>query len=460
MTQYDYDVAVIGGGPGGYVAAIRGAQLGAKVALIEKEALGGCCLNRGCVPTKSLIESAQRAASVRDGARFGFITQGLTVDWPRVMKRKDEIVSRMRNGVAFLMKKNGVDVFAEEAAFTDAHTLTLGSRALTAQKFIVATGSMLRKLPFSGDSSAVVGSDEMLCPEKIPEALAIVGSGVIAVEFAGIYNDLGAKVTMIARGPRILSGMDREMTARLAQLLKRQGISCFFSASVADMQKNAAGKTLLTVNLAEGKQKAVEADLILLASGRVPYTQGLCLEAAGVAYSEKGIPVDKNFLTNQPHIAAIGDVLGGMQLAHLASAQGMAAMEHLLGGESGINLSIVPTCIYSSPELASVGLSEEEAINAGLDFQKAVFPLSASAKAHAMAQTEGMVKIVFARESGKILGVHILAPHATDIIGEAALAISRGLGVQELAQVIHPHPTIVEALMEAAHMALGTPINI
>ncbi|MCL2817051.1 MAG: dihydrolipoyl dehydrogenase [Clostridiales bacterium] len=460
MNRYDYDVAVIGGGPGGYVAAIRGAQMGAKVALIEKEALGGTCLNRGCVPTKALIESAQKMASVREGARFGFRAEGLTPDWPRMMKRKEDIVTRMRGGVAFLMKKNGIDVHAKEAAFTDAHSLSLGGRTLTAEKFIVATGSAPRQMRFPGDNSAVVGSDEMLQLERIPSSLVIVGGGVIAVEFAGICNNLGSKVTIVARGEHILSTVDREVSGRLVQLLKRQGITCLFSASIVNIEKNACGKSVVTVDLPEGRQKTVEAELILLASGRVPYTQGLCLEAAGVAYSDKGIPADERFLTNQPHIAAIGDVLGGTQLAHLASAQGMAAMEHLLGRESQINFSVVPSCVYGSPELACVGMSEEEALAAGLDFQKAVFPLSASAKAHAMGEAEGMVKLVFAKDGGKILGAHILAPHATDLIGEAALAMSRGLGVKDLANVIHPHPTIAEALMEAAHLAMGTPINI
>lgn len=453
---YDFDLTVIGGGPGGYVAAIRAAQLGARTALIEKDVLGGTCLNRGCIPTKALISSAEKLNMIREAESLGIKTSIIAIDFAKMMERKNNVVTQLRSGVAYLLKRNNVTVFKAEASFGSEHTLSWPEGSLSSERFIIASGSTPKRLPLVNNNPRVLTSDELLELETIPESLAIIGGGVIGIEFAGIFNALGTKVTVIEYCDNILPNLDRELSAQLRKILHKKGIEILTARMVQDIIDD----KIIVSPVNEGGIKELSAEVILCATGRAPYLDKLDLDQANVDHTAKGITVDNRLLTNQPHIAAIGDVVGGIQLAHLASAQGIKAAEILLTGESNVNTAIVPFCIYCTPELASVGLSEEEVIAQNLEWQKAVFPMSASGKAMAMGETAGMVKVIFNPSDGRLLGLHMLAPHATDIITEGTIALTQGMSIEELGNIIHPHPTIAETVMETMHLALKRPINI
>ncbi|MEL7564348.1 MAG: dihydrolipoyl dehydrogenase [Dehalobacterium sp.] len=457
--QYDFSILVIGGGPGGYVAAIHAAQLGVKTALIEKADLGGTCLNRGCIPTKALLASSERVAQIKQGIDFGIKVSGLEVDFPQMVSRKNKIVSRLRNGVKYLLQKNKVDVYQGSARFLDDHVVAIeGNRTVSAEKIIIATGSVPRKVTFSGDNSRIVFSDDILNLREIPDKLLIVGGGVIGIEFGSLFNNLGSQVTIVEIMERVLPQMDGEIADMLTEQLTRKGIRVFTSSKVAEIKPGNDSSTVVIAR-GDGSRKEISADKVLVALGRTAYMDELNLEAAGVAYGTQGILVSENFSTNISHIYAVGDVTGGVQLAHLASAQGMRAVEQALGKKSYGCLKHIPSCIYTDPEVASVGLTEEQLKKAGRIFKVAKFPLSGSGKALAMGAEEGLMKIIYDSQFGEVLGTHLLAPRATDIIAEAALAMRGELTVGEISTTIHAHPTLAEAFMEAAHIAHGTPIH-
>lgn len=453
---YDFDLTVIGGGLGGYVAAIRASQLGARTALVEKIELGGTCLNRGCIPTKALICSIEKLNIIREAGLFGVGASIDNIDFTKMMNRKNDVVAQLRNGVAYLMGKNHVTIIKAETSFNDEHTLTWAEGTLTSERIIIASGSLPKRLNTGINNPRVLSSDEILELKSVPSSLAIIGGGVIGIEFAGIFNALGSKVTVVEYCDNILPNIDRELGSQLKNILSEKGIEIFTGSKVEDINDNR-----ITVSAEkDGSRKEISAELILCATGRVPNMDNLALEKAGVEYNAKGIAVNENLITNKPHIAAIGDVLGRMQLAHLASAQGIKAAEMLLKGESHVNTDIVPSCIFCTPELASVGLSEEQAIAQKLEWQKVVFPMWANSKAIIMGETTGIVKAVFRPSDGKLLGLHILAPHATDIIAEAAVAMANNMTIEELGNIIHPHPTIAETILETMHLAANRPINI
>lgn len=453
----DYDLIVIGGGPGGYVAAIRAAQLGIAVALVERAEVGGVCLNRGCIPTKTLISASNKLAALREGAAYGITVEGVQIDFAKLMRKKKDVTTRLRNGVQFLLRKNGVKLYRAEAHFLDAHTVQAGGETLRANTFILASGAVPRPLPFASDSPAVIDSDALLQIDRIPSHLVIMGGGVIGVEFAGVFRELGSEITIVEMAERILPGLDHDLSAAMHKQLAQKGVQIHTATRVLDI----AGEAPVQVRIcnADGQESVVEGELVLNSTGRIADFASLELANAGVHTENRGIPVDEHFATNVPHIYAIGDVLGRVQLAHLASAQALHVVEALFGqGETPTNLDLVPACVYSSPEIASVGLSEAAAQAANIHYQKAVFPMAACGKALAMNEADGFVKLL--HDGDKLLGVHILAPHATDIIAEAAVAMAAELGLQGIASVIHPHPTISEALMEAAHLAEGKPIHV
>lgn len=453
---YDFDMTVIGGGLGGYVAAIRSSQLGARTALVEKGDLGGTCLNRGCIPTKALICSAEKLNTIREAAQFGVDASINNIDFNKMMNRKNDVVAQLRNGVAYLMEKNHVTVIKAEASFNDEHTLTWTGGTISSERFIIASGSLPKILNIGVNNPRVLSSDEILELKCVPSSLSIIGGGVIGVEFACIFNALGSKVTVVEYCDNIIPNIDRELSSLLKSILSEKGIKIFTGSKVEDINDN----RITVSSEKEGLRKEIIAERILCATGRVPNLDKMALEKAGVEYSSKGIAVNENLITNKTHIAAIGDVLGRVQLAHLASAQGIKAAEMLLKGESHVNTDIVPSCIYCTPELASVGLSEEQAIAQNLEWQKVVFPMWANSKAIIIGETTGIVKAVFNPSNGKLLGLHILAPNATDIIAEAAVALSEGMTIEEMGNIIHPHPTIAEALTETMHLAANRPINI
>jgi len=453
---YDFDITVIGGGPGGYVAAIRAAQLGARTALVEKSDLGGTCLNRGCIPTKTLISSAEKLNMIREAALFGIDASINGVDFSKMISRKNNITAQLRNGVAYLLKKNNTTVIKAEASFHDEHTLTWPGGSLSSERFIIASGSLPKRLNIGMNNPRVLTSDEILELKTVPASLAIIGGGVIGIEFAFIFNALGSQVTVVEYFDTILPNIDRELSRYLNNILNKKGIEIFTGCKVEDINDN----IIAFSSEKNGSRKEISAELILCATGRTPCLDTLALEKAGVEYNAKGIAVNENLITNKPHITAIGDVLGEMQLAHLASAQGIKAAEIMLKGESHVNTAFIPSCIYCTPELASVGLSEEQAIAQNLEWQKSVFPLSACGKAMAMGETSGIVKTVFRPSDGKLLGLHLLSPHASDIITEATVALTQGMSIDELGDIIHPHPSISETVIETMHLAAKRPINI
>lgn len=454
--NFDYDLLVIGGGPGGYTAAIRGAQLGLKTALAEKDRLGGTCLNRGCIPTKTIIAASESFAALKKGEAYGISASELSLDFSKTIKFKEAAITRLRNGVNFLLRKNGVQVLRGEAAFLDEHTVEIKGKKVTAAQFILATGSQPRPLPCPCDSTQVVNSDGLLELKALPEHLLIIGGGIIGLEFAGAFLNLGCRVTIVEMLDTITGPMETEIAQELEKSLKAQGLALYTGHRVERITGDAPVKVFCRNGVRE--ECTLEADLVLNSVGRMPYLEGLALEKAGVEGGKQGIIADEHFRTNQKHIFAIGDVLGGIQLAHLASAQGICAAEILAGQQPSVDLEVLPQCLYTSPQAAWVGLNAREAEARGIPFQEAVFPLSASGKALAMGAEAGLVKLIF-DEDKRLLGVHMLAPQATEIIGEAALLLSQKLGLSDLSRVIHAHPTISETLMEAALLGESKPIH-
>ncbi len=480
MTQ-PYDLVVIGGGPGGYVAAIRAAQLGAKVALVEKDRIGGTCLNRGCIPTKALARSVEVLHLVEEAPAFGVIVEEPAFDFARIMARKDEIVARLVGGVEGLLQAHEVEVLSGTATIpkpglvlvkpvngNQLPTLRLGSgqasnpsatpstrlragfQHLTSKTIIIATGSVPASPPIAGlDAPGVLTSDDILELEEVPDSLAVIGGGVIGLEFASIFHALGTRVTVLEMLPTLLPTVDGELSRRYKSYLQQGGVEVHLQARVEEIRPKG---DRLAVTVADSGEE-IEAEKVLVATGRVPYTEGLGLEELGVKRERAAIVVDEHLTTSVPGIYAIGDVTGGVMLAHLASRQGEVAVENILGDPAAMDYRAVPNCVFTLPEIAGVGLTEEEAKVAGLDYQVSRFPFSASGRALTMGETAGLVKLVCERESGKVLGMHIMGPQASDLIAEGTLAIQMGATARDIAGTIHAHPTLPEAIMEAAKAA-------
>lgn len=456
-----YKIAIIGAGPGGYVAAIRAAQLGAKVAVIEQGALGGTCLNRGCIPTKALLAGAALVQEIRRAATFGIEVQGYTVDYGRLAARKDAVVKQLNQGIAYLFKKNKVDLFAGKACLRNPRRIAITGdngqvQEIEAENIILATGSEPALLPSLGyNGRSVVTSTEALEWSALPESLVIIGGGVIGCEFATLFSTLGVKVTIVEAMPTILPMIDGELARRYQMLLKRVGVEIKTGVQVTAVRDEGG---LVKLTLATGEELSVAK--VLISIGRRFNTSGLGLEEIGVALGSRGeILVDDYLRTNIEGVYAVGDVTNKIQLAHVASVQGIAAVQTILGRPTKVNYDAVPSCIFTSPEIASVGLTQEEAEKRGFKVKVGKFPFQASGKAQASGETEGMVKIVAEAESDRILGVHIMGAHATELIAEGTLAVSQGIKAQELAACIHAHPTLAEAVMEAAEAVHGMSIH-
>ena len=446
-------VVVIGGGPGGYVAAIRAAQLGAETYLVEKDNLGGTCLNVGCIPTKALLHTAELYQAVKHGDRIGLIGDSVQIDWKALMNRKNSVVRRLVGGVAGLLKANGVTVYKGMAEFTGPGEVRVhGDKAttLSADAVILSTGSVPVKLNFPGaDLPGVVDSTGVLSLSKLPEAIAIIGGGVIGVEFAALYAALGSKVTVIELLPEILPGIDSELARNLKQSLTKTGVS-FLNGAKLESISQASGALSAKVMLGT-ETKEIAAEIVLVAVGRRAYTDGVGLEAAGVKLERGKVVVDERYQTNLPGVYAIGDCNGITMLAHAASHQGIAAVEHALGhGAAGHGQPIVPACVYTHPEVAAVGITEDKAKELGIAYKKGVFPLAGNGKSMIDEGEGGFVKILAGAKYGEILGVHMIGPRATEIIGEATLAMRLEATVDELVSTIHAHPTVSESLGEAA----------
>ena len=450
-------IAVIGAGPGGYVAAIRAAQLGCAVTLVERDRAGGTCLNRGCIPTKTLWKSASVAKEARESKLFGVITENVSIDDKQIIQRKADVVDQVVGGVEFLLKSYpNLDYVIGQAKFKSKDTLIIttadGEREESFDRIIIATGSYPQMTETQGvDLPNVMTSDDLLAMDRIPESMIVVGGGVIGLEFASIYQELGCQVTLLAS--RILKDADMEIRKRLPSFFKKAGMKVTQGEN-GMLDVEAKYKT-------KDKSFVESAEIVLIASGRGPVVDGLDLEAAGVECTRKGLEVDKYLKTNVDNIYAIGDVIAGNpQLAHVASAQGEWLAEYLSGEEREPDFSIYPACTFTLPEVSQVGLTELEAQEQGLDYVVSKFQFAANAKAVSQAEGEGFVKVLATKDMQKILGVHIMGPHASDLITEGAVAMATGLTVDQLMPVIHAHPTLSEAVMEAFHGLKGIAIHM
>jgi dihydrolipoamide dehydrogenase len=457
------DIAIIGGGPGGYVAAIRAAQLGARVVLIEKDEVGGVCLNRGCIPTKALLHIAQVMSTVRSASELGIGVGDVTLDYSQVIRRKDQAVQRLVNGVKLLLKSNGVETIKAAGRLVSPQSVEVVADGqvdrVEARAVIVATGSVPARLPVPGaDEVDLWDSDRALEATKVPSSILIVGAGAVGVEWATIFNSFGAHVTLVEMMPNVVPLEDDEVAAVLERALKRRGVDVLTNSKVASFSRSEAG-IVSVVTTPEGERR-VETEEVLIAVGRRPNTSGLGLEELGVHLNRGWVVVDDTRRTNVPGLYAIGDVTGEHLLAHAASHQGIVAAENILGLESRYDSRVVPACTFTQPEIASVGLREREARARGLDIKVGKFPFSANGKAITMGDTEGMVKIIADARTEEVLGLHIIGPEASSMIPEGVLAMALEATLEELARTIHVHPTLPEAIMEAAWAAKGTPIHI
>ncbi|NPV09001.1 MAG: dihydrolipoyl dehydrogenase [Anaerolineae bacterium] len=454
-----YDFVVIGAGPAGYVAAIRASQLGGRVALIEKECIGGTCLNRGCIPTKALVESATLFRKMREASRYGLVVEGsVRADFAAVMARKDAIVSRIVGSVRELLDARGVEVVAGEARLVapDRAAVRLpdsSTRELSFSSALIATGSVAARPPLPGiELPGVLDSRQLLGLQELPRRLVVVGASVVGMEMATIFHHLGSQVTVLGRRT-FLKSVDPQLARRYRSLAARRGLSITVGLEF-DRIETVEGRLRLHYS-AHGQTAHVDADAILLATGQTPVTQGLGLEEVGVETDGGGfIRVDSRLRTSVPGIYAAGDVVGGWMLAHVASHEGMVAAENALGGDREIDYLAVPNCVFTDPEIAGVGLTEAEAKAAGYSPAVARFPLSASGRALTMGEEEGLVRLVYDSETGRVLGVHMMGAHASELIGEGALAVKAGLSASDLASTMHQHPTLSECLMEAATAAV------
>jgi len=457
------DVAVVGAGPGGYVAALRGAQLGAKVLLVEKEDVGGVCLNHGCIPTKALLRTAEILTLSRQAPTFGVILGKPQLDWAAAQKRKARVVRRLTGGVKFLLKKAGVESLQGTARFTSPTVLEVatedGTERIEARSYVIATGSRSVSLPIPGlEGPGVITSREALALETLPDSMLIVGGGAIGVEFATLFGICGVQTTIIELLPRLLPLLDSDLGAEVEQSLKKAKINVQTASSVSRVDRR---EGLLAVTVVSDSQETVfKVDTVLVAVGRRPNVEDVGLDLAGVLVERTGIVTDDRMRTNLSNVYAVGDVTGGALLAHVAMKEGVVAVENALGQSSVMNYTAVPACVFTQPEVASVGLSEEQAKQQGHDVRVGKFPFRANGKALAQGETEGLVKIVADGEYGQLLGVHIVGPHASDLIQEGTLGLTLESTWDEIQATIHPHPTLSEAFAEAALAVQGHALHM
>jgi len=458
-----YDVAVIGSGPGGYVAAIRASQLGMKVVCIEKSpTFGGTCLNIGCIPSKALLNDSELYERVlKEGKTHGLLCSSLSIDFPAMMQRKSAVVKANTDGVAFLFKKNKIHTIQGEARLRSATEIQVGTEILSAKNIILATGSEPIGLPFLPfDEKRIITSTGALALEKIPKKLAVIGAGVIGVELASVYRRLGSEVVVVEMLGEICSGLDETILRSFTQILQKQGLVFHLNAQVKDGAINSK-KISLTVAKNEEAPFTIEADTVLVAIGRRPFTKNLGLETIGIAVTDRGqVSVNGLFQTNIPNIYAIGDLIEGPMLAHKASEEGVAAAEIIAGRTPHVNYAAIPNIIYTYPEVAALGFTEKEAKEAHLDIFTGTCPFRSNPRARCMGELEGLVKVIGEKTSGQLIGMHILGPMASELIAEGMLAIEKKATVEQLANSPNGHPTLSEAVKEACLVALGRPINL
>ena len=471
VSDTQYDVLVLGAGPGGYVAAIRAAQLGLKTAIVERQYCGGVCLNIGCIPTKALLHAADLLDEARDSKRFGVVIPEVSLDFAATTRYKDQVVKQMTSGVGFLMKKNKIDQYNGTGKFIDKKTLQVtgadGKQTnLSAKNVIIATGAHPCELPQVGatfDEDRILSSTGMLNLKEVPKSLLIIGASAIGCEFASAFRAFGSEVTLVEALPRIVPVEDEEISAELTKAFAKRGIKVMAGAKFTSVDRSET-QIVATIVDSSGKEQKVQAERMLLGIGIAPNTKDVGLETAGVELDQRGfIKVNSMLQTNVPGIYAIGDCcMMAPWLAHKASAEGIVAAEHIAGHHpQAIDYGKVPGCTYCSPEVASVGLTEAKAREQGYDVKVGKFPFSANGKATILAERNGFVKIVADKKYDEVLGIHIIGPHATELIAEGGVALSHEATAESLMRTIHAHPTLYEALGEAEHAAAeGAAIHI
>lgn len=469
MPETIYDVAIIGSGPAGYTAAIRAGQLGLKAALIEKDPyLGGTCLHVGCIPTKALLFNAEVYDHVKAGAELGLEnTAGVTLNWGSIQKRKQGIVDKHAKGLQFLMRKNKVDVIKGYGKLTGPakdgiHTVALEGgeqKSIKAKNLILSTGSVARMLPGLQADSQILTNIEVLSLDALPKSIIVIGSGAVGVEFASIYKSFGAEVTILEMLPRYVPVEDEDVSKELMRVYRKRGINGFVNAKVEKVEKTKSGVAVtFTV---DGKQQKLEAEKVLVAVGRAPRTENVGIEKTKIKVERGFVEVDQFMRTAEPGIYAIGDIVAGYpQLAHSGGMEGIVAVTHIAGKPAKpINKLRIPNATYCHPEIGSVGLTEAKAKEAGYEVKVGKFPFTANSRASIVGQHEGFIKIVTDAKYGEILGVHIIGPNATELIAESVLALEMECTAEELANIIHAHPTLSEAMLDASNAVFGMAIN-
>ena len=459
----DYDVVVIGAGPGGYVAAIRAAQLGMSAAVIEDDNLGGVCLNWGCIPSKSLLRNAEVLELVKNADEYGISVGDVSYDYGKAIDRSRQVVRRLTGGVGSLLRKNGVEHISGYGTLRSASTIAIdgAERAISADNIIIATGARARQIPgIPVDGETVLTSREAIVLREVPQRVVIVGGGAIGVEFADIYHSYGAEVMIIEMLPRLVPLEDEEISQNLERVFRRRGIQYKTGAMVGGVAVT-DGTATVTVTDADGTESEIECDKVLVAIGVQGNSEGVGLENAGITTERGFIPVDDEMRTNVQGVYAIGDVTGKLPLAHVASAQGVTAAEAIAGmNPMPLDYTLMPRATYCRPQIASFGLTEQQAADAGYPYKVGRFPMAASGKALAMGEANGMVKLVVDTEVGELLGAHMIGPEATELLGEVGLSRLLEGTTTELGWLVHPHPTISETIKEAALAVEGEAIHI
>ncbi len=464
----NYDVIVIGSGPGGYVAAIRAAQLGLKTAVVERESLGGICLNWGCIPTKALLKSAQVFEYISHASDYGIKTSAPEADFAAIIQRSRGVADKMSKGIKFLMSKNKIDVLMGEGKLAKGKKVIVkddkgNSKEYTAKHTIIATGARARQLPnLDIDGKKIIGYREAIVISEIPKKMVVMGSGAIGIEFAYFYNTMGTEVTIIEYLDDILPREDQDVSKEMKKIFKKAGMTIKTSTAVTKVDKSGKGCTVTFKHNKTGKEESLDCDVVLSAVGAVPNTENIGLEELGIKTNKYGhVVVDDYYKTNVDGVYAIGDVLETQALAHVASAEGITCVEKIAGHHpEPINYGNIPGCTYCIPEIASVGLTEAAAKEAGYELRVGKFPFSASGKASAAGVNQGFVKVIFDKKYGEFLGCHMVGSNVTEMIAEAVVARKLETTGMDIVKAIHPHPTMSEAMMEAAAAAYDEVIHL
>lgn len=459
----EVDTLVVGAGPGGYVAAIRAAQLGQKVTIVDKADLGGTCLNVGCIPSKALIQAGHLAEAAKGNEDIGIKTENVSIDFSKVQEWKGNIVNRLTSGVESLLKGNKVDIVKGEVYFVDNNHVKVmdekQSQTYTFNNCIIATGSTPIEIPSFPFSDRVLDSTGGLNLKEIPESLVVIGGGYIGTELGSAYANFGTKVTIIEGEKEILGGFEKQMTAVVKKRLKKKDVEIVTSAMAKGVEESDNG--VKVTYEADGAEKTVEADYVLVTVGRKPNTKEIGLEQVGIEVDDRGlIKIDKQCRTNVDNIYAIGDIVAGLPLAHKASYEGIVAAEAISGKKSEIDYIGMPAVVFSDPEMASVGYTEQEAKDEGIKIKASKFPFAANGRALSLNESDGFLKLITREEDGLVIGGQIVGANASDMIAEIGLAIEAGMTAEDIALTVHAHPTLGEITMEAAEVALGTPIHM